>query len=125
MGYLLRDDAGEWRSLTALIGHDRLLTFLDLEPDLVANRIADVQLPAALRTAVKDSLLGLLSEQSSLSHPDVGALWRDICENCDLGISTLRRWSPRRCPAGGTGCARCSANASNASRSSRSWTCPR
>ena len=39
--------------------------------------------------AVKESLLGLLSEQSSLTHPSVGQLWRDICENCDLGVSTL------------------------------------
>jgi uncharacterized radical SAM superfamily Fe-S cluster-containing enzyme len=89
VGYLLRDDAGQWRSLTALVGQDRLLSFLGLAPELVANRIADVELPAALRAAVKDSLLGLLSEQSSLSHPKVGDLWRDICENCDLGISTL------------------------------------
>ena len=34
---------GEWRSLTALIGHDRLLEFLDLAPDVIANRIADVR----------------------------------------------------------------------------------
>jgi 7,8-dihydro-6-hydroxymethylpterin dimethyltransferase len=89
VGYLLRDDAGQWRSLTALIGHDRLLSWLDLAPELVANRIADVDLPVQLRRVVKDSLLGLLSEQSSLSHPAVGDLWRDICQNCDLGISTL------------------------------------
>jgi uncharacterized radical SAM superfamily Fe-S cluster-containing enzyme len=89
VGYLLRDDAGQWRSLTTLIGHDRLLSWLDLAPDLLANRIADVDLPAHLRQAVKDSLLGLLSEQSSLSHPAIGELWRDVCQNCDLGISTL------------------------------------
>jgi uncharacterized radical SAM superfamily Fe-S cluster-containing enzyme len=89
VGYLLRDDGGSWRSLTALVGHDRLLALLDLAPDAVANRIADTDLPAQLRTAVKESLLGLLSEQSSLSHPRVGDLWRDLCDNCDLGISTL------------------------------------
>jgi hypothetical protein len=89
VGYLLRDDAGRWRSLTALVGTDRLLSFLELAPDVVANRIADVDLPVALRTAVRESLLGLLSEQSSLSHPRVGELWRDLCENCDLGIPTL------------------------------------
>jgi uncharacterized radical SAM superfamily Fe-S cluster-containing enzyme len=100
VGYLLRDDAGQWRSLTALVGHDRLLSFLDLAPDVVANRIADVELPAALRTAVKDSLLGLLSEQSSLSHPRVGDLWRDICENCDLGISTLTTLVASSLPGG-------------------------
>lgn len=40
---------------------------------------------------MKDSLLGLLSEQSSLSHPSIGNIWKDICENCDLGIGTLTR----------------------------------
>ena len=46
VGYLLRDDAGQWRSLTALIGARQLLSFLDLAPDAVANRIADTELPA-------------------------------------------------------------------------------
>jgi len=26
-----------------------------------------------------------------LSHPSVGELWKDICEACDLGISTLMK----------------------------------
>jgi 7,8-dihydro-6-hydroxymethylpterin dimethyltransferase len=89
VGYLLRDDAGRWRSLTALIGHERLRQWLDLEPDAIANRVTDSELPARLRGVVRESLLGLLSEQSSLSHPQVGDLWRDLCENCDLGVSTL------------------------------------
>ncbi len=87
VGYLLRDDAGRWRSLVALVGEDRLLHHLGL----VANRVADDGVPAALRTAVRESLLGLLSEQSSLSHPTIGDLWRDVCETCDLGIGTLTR----------------------------------
>jgi uncharacterized radical SAM superfamily Fe-S cluster-containing enzyme len=85
VGYLLRDDAGEWRSLVALVGAERLKENLGL----VANRIADDEVPKALREAVRTSLLGLLSEQSSLSHPDIGNLWRDICEHCDLGLSSL------------------------------------
>ncbi|MBO3745957.1 radical SAM protein [Streptosporangiaceae bacterium NEAU-GS5] len=85
VGYMIRDDADRWRSLTALIGHDRLKDHLGL----VANRIADTELPRELRMAVQESLLGLLSEQSSLSHPEVGRLWRAIGENCDLGLSTL------------------------------------
>jgi uncharacterized radical SAM superfamily Fe-S cluster-containing enzyme len=89
VGYLLRDDTGSWRSLTSLIGHDKLKAWLDLEPDTLANRIADDAIPATMRTVVKDSLLGLLSEQSSLSHPAIGNIWKDICENCDLGIGTL------------------------------------
>ncbi|WP_188188794.1 radical SAM protein [Nonomuraea sp. SYSU D8015] len=85
VGYLIRDDARQWRSLTALIGHDRLKENLGL----VSNRIADSEIPRELRLAVQESLLGLLSEQSSLSHPQIGDLWRNICENCDLGVSTL------------------------------------
>ena len=100
VGYLLRDDSGQWRSLTALVGHDKLLELLQTAPDQVANRIADVELPAQLRTVVRDSLLGLLSEQSSLSHPRVGELWRDICENCDLGIATLSSVVFSRLPGG-------------------------
>ncbi|MEU8104372.1 radical SAM protein [Nonomuraea muscovyensis] len=85
VGYLIRDDARQWRSLVALMGHDRLKANLGL----VSNRIADSEIPRELRLAVQESLLGLLSEQSSLSHPQIGDLWRDICENCDLGVSTL------------------------------------
>ncbi len=89
VGYLLQDDAGEWKSLTALIGHERLKQFLDLEPDLLANRIADSNVNRAIREVVKNSLLDLLSEQSSLSHPSMSSIWTDICQNCDLGIGTL------------------------------------
>lgn len=89
VGYLLRDDSGQWRSLTSLIGADNLLALLAESPDTLANRIADSDLPAELRRAVRESVLGLLSEQSSLSHPRVADLWRDICTGCDLGIGTL------------------------------------
>jgi len=98
VGYLLRDDSGSWRSLTALIGHDRLKQFLELSPESIANRIADDAIPETLRATVKDSLLGLLSEQSSLSHPSIGSLWSDICANCDLGISTLATLAASRLP---------------------------
>jgi len=85
IGYLIRDDGGMWRSLVALIGHDRLAEHLGL----VANRIADEEIPREVRTIVRQSLLDLLSEQSSLTHPQIGELWRNICENCDLGVQTL------------------------------------
>jgi uncharacterized radical SAM superfamily Fe-S cluster-containing enzyme len=87
VGYLIKDDAGEWRSLVSLVGADRLREHLDL----VSNRIADRELPQQVRSAVKESLLGLLSEQSSLSHPRVADLWRDVCESCDLGVASLLR----------------------------------
>ena len=28
----------------------------------------------------------------------MASIWRDICENCDLGIGTLRRWRPSPLP---------------------------
>ena len=87
VGYMLRGDGGEWKSLAAIIGHDRLKHHLDL----VSNRIADREIPAQLRALVKESLLGLLSEQSSLTHPTIGELFRTVCEHCDLGLSTLLR----------------------------------
>lgn len=85
VGYLIRDDGGQWRSLVSLMGTDNLKDKLGL----VANRIADTEIPQQLRLAVQESLLGLLSEQSSLSHPQIGDVWRTICESCDLGMSTL------------------------------------
>ena len=85
VGYLLQDDGGQWRSLVSLVGADGLKEKLGL----VANRIADAEIPRQLRTAVRESLLGLLSEQSSLSHPQIGDIWQTICESCDLGMSTL------------------------------------
>ena len=87
VGYMLLTDKGEWKSLTAIIGHEQLKTHLDL----VSNRIVDPELSAHLRGLVKESLLGLLSEQSSLSHPQVGELFRNVCATCDLGLSTLLR----------------------------------
>jgi 7,8-dihydro-6-hydroxymethylpterin dimethyltransferase len=87
VGYMIQTDKGEWRSLAALIGHEQLKHHLDL----VSNRIVDPELSAQLRALVKESLLGLLSEQSSLTHPTVGTLFRNICENCDIGLSTLMR----------------------------------
>lgn len=72
------------RSLVALIGPERLRAHLGL----VANRIAD-ELPRELAAAVRESLLGLLSKQTSLSHPSIGDLWRAVCDGCDLGLRTL------------------------------------
>lgn len=98
VGYFLKDDSGDWKSLVALIGHERLKEFLDLNPDLIANRIADSNVNKAIRDVVKNSLLDLLSEQSSLSHPSMGDIWRDICVNCDLGVGTLATLAASKLP---------------------------
>jgi hypothetical protein len=114
---------GQWRSLTALIGHDAA-GVPRLAPDAVANRIADVELPAALRVAVKDSLLGLLSEQSSLSHPASASCGATSARTA-TSASPRCHAASRRCPAAQAGCASCSASGSSGSPSSRSWTWPR
>ena len=87
VGYLIRTDKGEWKSLVSMIGHDRLRENLGL----VANRIVDHEVTTDLQRLVKEALLGLLSEQSSLTHPTLAQLFRDVCESCDLGLSTLVR----------------------------------
>jgi len=87
VGYIVKTDSGDWRSIVSMIGHDRLKEHLGL----VANRIADHEIPDELRSVVQESLLGLLSEQTSLSHPTIGDLIRNVCESCDLGIASLLR----------------------------------
>ena len=87
VGYMVRTDNGEWRSLTKIIGHEQLKAYLGL----VSNRIGDWQLAPQVRELVKQSLLGLLSDEASLAQPRVWGLLRDICQNCDLGMTTLVR----------------------------------
>jgi len=87
IGYMIRTDSGEWRSLLNIIGADRVKEHLGL----VSNRIADAQITAQLRGLVKEALLGLFSERSSLTHPSLAELFHDVCEACDLGLSTLVR----------------------------------
>ena len=98
VGYLLKDDSDTWRSLTAIVGHDQLKQWLDLAPESFANRITDQALPAEMRTVVKEAVLGLLSEQTSLSHPQVADLWKAVCQTCDLGLSTLTALVTSRLP---------------------------
>ena len=84
---MIRTDAGDWRSLTEIIGHDQLKEYLGL----VSNRIGDWQLAPQVRDLVKQSLLGLMSNEASLAQPRVWGLLRDVCQNCDLGMTTLVR----------------------------------
>ena len=59
--------------------------------DLVSNKIIDPDLSADLRRLVKESLLGLFSEQSSFAQERIGELFKNVCQACDLGLSTLAR----------------------------------
>jgi hypothetical protein len=57
----------------------------------VSNRIGRYQLTPQLSDLVQESLLGLLSNQASLAQPRVWRLLKDVCDNCDLGLTTLVR----------------------------------
>lgn len=92
VGYMIQTDSGEWKSLVSLIGTDNLKAHLGL----VANQIASAEVPETLRSLIKESLMGLLSEQSSLTHPSVAELIRNVCDNCDLGLATLMRMAGGR-----------------------------
>lgn len=87
VGYMLYTDKGEWKSLAAIIGYEQLKANLDL----VSNRIVDPELSAQLRGLVKNALIGLMSEQTSMSHPRTAELFGNICQSCDLGLGTLLR----------------------------------
>lgn len=90
VGYLFRmdeaaqaEDPPAWRSLVSLLGPETLASHLGL----MANKgMADRELAADLRVIVRESLLGLLSERSSLTHPETADLFRVVCESCDLGV---------------------------------------
>ena len=111
---------GQWRSLVALIGHDRLKEFLDLDPICSPTGSPTTPSPRAAG-GVKESLLGLLSEQSSLSHPSM-LFWRTSAPTATWASARCRPWRPRGCPGSTSGCAGCSASGSCGSPSSRSWT---
>ncbi len=68
VGYLLKTDDQNWRSLISLIGEEQLADHLDL----VANKVTSPELARETKAMVKAAILGLLSDQTSLSHPDIG-----------------------------------------------------
>ena len=77
-----------WQSLVALLGPEVLAEHLGL----VANTgMAKPELAEDLRVLVRESLLGLLSERSSLTHPETAELFRTVCDACDLGVPGLLR----------------------------------
>ncbi|MFC2177143.1 radical SAM protein [Actinomycetota bacterium] len=91
VGYMVQGEVGEWSSIVRLLGHDRLLDQLGL----VSGCIVQPELDADLRVLVKDSLHGLFSERSSLTHPKLGDLFEVVLRRCDVGVTTLLRLAGR------------------------------
>ncbi|MGH1488097.1 MAG: radical SAM protein [Acidimicrobiales bacterium] len=85
VGYMIKTDDENWRSLISLIGEDQLAEHLDL----VANKITSPELARETKALVKSAILGLLSDQTSLSHPDIGQAFSTVCASCDLGVGQL------------------------------------
>ena len=83
--YFIRGDAGEWRSVPGMLGEDRLKEYLGL----VSNRIAPDD-------AMWAALVGMMSETTLVSRPELVDHLLQICEACDLGVSgfvkSLGRW---------------------------------
>ena len=87
VGYFVKTDKDDWRSLTRIIGHEQMKEYLGL----VSNRIGRYDLTPQIATLVRESMTDLLSNQASMASPKVWQLLRDVCENCDLGMTTLVR----------------------------------
>lgn len=83
--YFVRGDAGDWRSVPGMLGTERLKGYLGL----VSNRIAPDD-------AMWAALVGLMSETTLVSRPELVDHLLRICDACDLGVTgfvkSLGRW---------------------------------
>ncbi|HSD48758.1 MAG TPA: radical SAM protein [Actinomycetota bacterium] len=86
VGFLVRTEDG-WRSLVSLIGREELHEHLDL----VSNRLVDPGIVRQLRTLIGMSLVGLHSEQSSLTHPTLRHMYLRATRAGGLGVASLAR----------------------------------
>jgi uncharacterized radical SAM superfamily Fe-S cluster-containing enzyme len=74
--YFIRGDAGDWRSVPRLLGTEQLKSYLGL----VSNRIAPDD-------AMWTALVGMMSETTLVSRPELIDHVLRICEACDLGVT--------------------------------------
>jgi uncharacterized radical SAM superfamily Fe-S cluster-containing enzyme len=73
--YFIRGDSGDWRSVPRLLGAEQLKSYLGL----VSNRIAPDD-------AMWTALVGMMSETTLVSRPELIDHVLRICEACDLGV---------------------------------------
>ena len=76
ISYFVRGDEGQLNSVARLLGVDRLRANLGL----VANRIA------ADEDALGAALLGMMSETTTITRPELIDYVLNLCESCDLGL---------------------------------------
>ena len=76
IAYFVRGDEGQFNSVVRLLGVERLKANLGL----VSNRIA------ADEDALGAALLGMMSETTTISRPELIDYLLNICEACDLSV---------------------------------------
>ncbi|MGN6809279.1 MAG: radical SAM protein, partial [Thermomicrobiales bacterium] len=81
IAYFVRGDAGQFNSIVRLLGHERLKANLGL----VGNRIA------ADEDALGQALLGMMSETTTITRPELLDYVLTLCDNCDLGLTGFVR----------------------------------
>jgi uncharacterized radical SAM superfamily Fe-S cluster-containing enzyme len=80
IGYFVKGDSGGFRSVVDMVGVDRLKANLGL----VSNRIAP-------DSGLWDSVLGMMSETTTISRPEMIDYLINICEACDLSLTSFLR----------------------------------
>ncbi|MDP9379459.1 MAG: radical SAM protein [Chloroflexota bacterium] len=84
IAYFVRGDAGQMNSVARTLGLERLKANLGL----VSNRIAaDEEMSAGMQAA----LLGMMSETTTVTRPELVDYVLNLCENCDLGLNEFLR----------------------------------
>jgi uncharacterized radical SAM superfamily Fe-S cluster-containing enzyme len=78
ISYFVRGDSGQLNSIPQLLGLERLKANLGL----VSNRIA---FPEANPT-IQAALVGMMSETTTITRPELIDYVLNLCENCDLGL---------------------------------------
>jgi uncharacterized radical SAM superfamily Fe-S cluster-containing enzyme len=73
--YFVRDDSGSYRSIPKMVGTERLKANLSV----VGNRIA-------ADDELWDALIGMMSETTTISRPELIDYLLNICEACDLSV---------------------------------------
>jgi hypothetical protein len=76
IAYFVRGDAGQRNSVVRLLGVERLRANLGL----VGNRVA------ADEAALGAALLGMMSETTTISRPELLDYVATLCRSCDLGL---------------------------------------
>jgi uncharacterized radical SAM superfamily Fe-S cluster-containing enzyme len=79
ISYFVRGDEGQLNSIPRLLGIERLKANLGL----VSNRIA---FPDANET-IQAALVGMMSETTTITRPELIDYVLNLCESCDLGLS--------------------------------------